>query len=92
VDEILTFYADENPTPYPQGILQPSKRSRPKLAFGDSFPVAMRTRSKVEFDDERIPSITIGDEASFVSIGSSIDPKSSSDVDNFCPFDVPASA
>ena len=91
VDDILAFYAD-NPTPNPQGILQPSKRSRPKLAFSDSFPVAMRTRSKVEFDDEQIPSLAIGDEASFVSIGSSIDPKSPSDFDNFCPFDMPASA
>ena len=91
VDDILAFYADD-PTPSSQGILQPSKRSRPKLAFGDSFPVAMRTRSKVEFDDERIPAVTVGDEASFVSIGSSIDPQSSSDVDNFCPFDMPTSA
>jgi len=82
----------DDPTPSSQGILQPSKRSRPKLAFGDSFPVAMRTRSKVEFDDERIPAVTVGDEASFVSIGSSIDPRSSSDVDNFCPFDMPTSA
>ena len=91
VDDILAFYADD-PTPSSQGILRPSKRSRPKLAFGDSFPVATRTRSTVEFADERIPAITIGDEASFVSIGSSIDPRSSSDVDNFCPFDMPASA
>ncbi len=91
VDAVLAFYADD-PTPSSQDILQPSKRSRPKLAFGDSFPVAMRTRSKVEFDDERIPAVTVGDEASFVSIGSSIDPRSSSDVDNFCPFDMPTSA
>ncbi len=91
VDEILAFYADDR-TPNPQGILHPSKRSRPKLAFSNSFPVAMRTRLKVEFDDERIPSIAVGDEASFVSIGLSIDPKLSSDVDNFCPFDMPASA
>ena len=91
VDDILAFYADD-PTPSSQGILRPSKRSRPKLAFGDSFPVATRTRSTVEFAGERIPAITVGDEASFVSIGSSIDPRSSSDVDNFCPFDMPTSA
>ena len=91
VDEILAFYADDI-TPSSQGIILPAKRSRPKLAFGDSFPVAMRTRSKVEFDDERIPAITIGDKASFVSIGSSIDPRSSPDVDTFSPFDMSTSA
>ncbi len=91
VNEILAFYADDR-TLNPQGILQPSKCSRPKLAFGDSFPAAMRTRSKVKFADEQIPAITVGDKASFVSIGSSIDPKSSSDVNNFCPIDMPASA
>jgi hypothetical protein len=91
VDEILAFYANDI-TPSSQGILLPAKRSRPKLAFGDSFPVAMRTRSKVEFDDERIPAVTIGEEATFVSIGSSIDPRPPSDADNFCPFDMPTSA
>ena len=91
VDEILAFYADDR-TPHPQGILRPSKRSRPQLALDDSFPVAMRTRSRVEFDNERIPPIAVGDEASFISIGPSIDPKLSSDVDTFCPFDMPASA
>jgi hypothetical protein len=91
VDEILAFYAD-NTTPNPQGILQTSKRFRPKLAFVDSFPVAMRTRSKVEFNDAQIPTVTVGDKASFVSIGSLIDPNSSSDVDIPCPFDMPTSA
>jgi hypothetical protein len=91
VDEILAFYAAD-PKPNPQGILLPSRRSRAKLKFGESFPVAARTRSKVEFDDERIPAIAFGDDASFVSIGSSIEPKPSSDIDIPGPFDVPTSA
>jgi hypothetical protein len=91
VDEILAFYADDR-TPNPQGILRPSKRSRPQLALDDSFPVAMQTRLRVEFDGKRIPPIAVGDDASFISIDPSIDPKLSSDVDTFCPFDMPASA
>jgi hypothetical protein len=91
VDEILAFYAAD-PTPNPRGILLPSKRSRAKLTFGKSFPVAARTRSKVEFDDKRTPAIAFGDDASFVSIGSSIEPKPSLDSDIPGPFDMPASA
>jgi hypothetical protein len=60
----------------PPGILLPSKRSR-----------------RVEFDTSTIPALTISDNSSAAaSIGSSIEPTLSYDVDYISPFDLPTSA
>jgi hypothetical protein len=46
----------------------------------------------VKIDDPSIPSLPISDDSSAASIGSSIEPKLSYDVDSFIPFDLPTSA